>query len=630
MIGVVAPYSDFKKEIKQIASSMTIPIVVEVGALQAGLSKAKQMIRNHEVKVIVARGVTANFLKSKLDIPIIKIDVTNYDIVRTINDAKKIDKSIVLIDHFESSRRIDLSTISEMLNVDIDLKLYENERDISNHIHEVAKTKENKPIVGTAECMRHTAGKIGVQSFIVFSQTDSMTESLLRAQESLEYFSKERKKQKHLQSIISSAFDGVISMNSKGIITVCNDVAANYLGIHSKDIINRKAKNIQLMLFKKLVGDYSPASKQIIKNGNKSYVLNRVRLGEKSMVITFQETESFLVINDDIRSELYQRRFFAKHKFDDIIYRGNKMEQVIALGKAYANSESNILVYGESGIGKELMAQSIHNESKRKTGPFIAVNCAALPENLLESELFGYEEGAFTGAKKGGKPGLFEMAHGGTIFLDEIGDISPTLQARLLRVLQEKEVRRIGGERILSVDFRVISATNKNLIQSVEKEEFRRDLYYRLNVLHLFIPALRHRREDIEILLDTFLEKHGVNSRIISETTRRLLIQYDWPGNIREMENFIERVSAVDDHYKGTIINLLDKKYQEEKSAKKDNNDLESEYLTIKVESMEGMERQIIAELLIRHDGNRSSLAEVLGISRTTLWKRMKEQAQVK
>src|SRR5699024_9768566 len=239
-----------------------------------------------------------------------------------------------------------------------------------------------------------------VQSFIVFSQTDSMTESLLRAQESLEYISREEMKKKHLESIISCAFDGVISTNVDGVITVCNEVAAEHLGIHPNEIIGRELKNIQMRLFKKLVGDYEPASKKVIKNGNQNYVLNRVCLGGKSMVVTFQEAESILLANNEIRSELYQRRFFAKYQFDDIISRSDKMEQLITLAKAYAISESNILIYGESGTGKELIAQSIHNESKRRTGPFIAVNCAALPENLLESELFGYEDGAFTGAKK--------------------------------------------------------------------------------------------------------------------------------------------------------------------------------------------------------------------------------------
>lgn len=624
MIGIIAPYSDFKKEIKKIAATMNIPVVVEVGALHSGLAKAKKMIRKYGVKVIIARGVTANFLKTKLEIPIIKIDVTNYDIVRTLYKAKKMDNSVVLIDHIKNYKQIDLETISKMLKIKIDLKLYENEQDISNHIYEVAEQKESKPIVGTAECMEHTAGKKGIKSFIVFSQKDSMKESLLRAKETLENFSREREKQKHLHSIISNAFDGVISTNYEGEVTVCNEVAARYLGIHPTDIIGRQSNKIQLMLFKKLIGDFSKTSKKIIKHGNQNYVVNRVRLGGKSVVVTFQKTDSVLHLNNEIRSELYQRRLFAKYKFDDIIYRSAKMKNVINLAIAYAKSDSNILIYGESGTGKELFAQSIHNESSRKTGPFIAVNCAALPENLLESELFGYEDGAFTGAKKGGKPGLFEMAHGGTIFLDEIGDISPNLQARLLRVLQEKEVRRIGGERILSVDFRVISATNKNLMKAVDNDDFRRDLYYRLNVLQLSIPSLRERKEDILLLIEKLAEQYQVDAKLLSETTKDLLLQYDWPGNIRELENFIERLAAVDFPYHGSVMNLLDKNDDGvEKLTKNHKNDQE-EYVTIKVGSMKEMEKQIIAELLHRYQGNRTMLANKLGISRTTLWKKMK------
>ncbi len=627
MIGIIAPYSQFKEEIEQIALTLNVPVVVEIGALKAGLRKAEKMIREHNVKVIIARGATANFLKTKLDTPIIKIDVTNFDIVRSLNEARKIDSSIVLIDHVESSERIDLETVKDMLKVDIDLKVYENELEITQHIHDVAKTKVSKPIVGTAECMAHTAGKIGVQSFIVFSQTDSMTESLRRAQESLVYFSREEMKKKHLESIISCAFDGVISTNIEGVITVCNQVAGEHLGIQPEEIIGRSLKNIQIMLFKKLVGDYTPASKKVIKNGSQNYVLNRVCLGKSSMVITFQEAESILLANNEIRSELYQRRFFAKYQFEDIIYRSEKMNQLVTLAKSYASSDSNILIYGESGTGKELIAQSIHNESDRRKGPFIAINCAALPENLLESELFGYEDGAFTGAKKGGKPGLFEMSHGGTIFLDEIGDISPSLQARLLRVLQEKEVRRIGGERIISVDTRVLSATNKDLLTSVKNGEFRDDLYYRLNVLHLFIPALRERKEDIEPLIDDLLDNHKESPEILSETTKKMLVHYDWPGNIRELENFIERVVAVHNHYQGSMINLLDQqKPIEIKAVSMDETDDFQGYLKIKVGSMAEMEQQIIEELLHIYEGNRSTLAEELGISRTTLWKRMKEK----
>ncbi|MBS4210292.1 sigma 54-interacting transcriptional regulator [Bacillus sp. FJAT-50079] len=623
MIGVIAPYSQFKEEVEEIAKTLHIPVIVEVGALRAGLYKAKKMIKEHQVKVIIARGATANFLKQQLDIPIVKIDVTNFDIMKTLSEAKKLDDTIVLIDHVENRGRTDLNSIKEMLQVQILLKEYENEKDIAQHIHTVAEVSEQRPIVGTAECMAKTAGNKGVQSFIVFSQTDSIREALWRAKESLEQYEKEELKQKHLESVISHAFAGVIATDRQGIVTVCNDVAARHLDIRPSDIIGRNLTNIHLPLFKKLIGDSKAASRKVIKNGNRKYMINRVCLDQHGMVIHFQEAEEILQNDTKMRSELYHRRFYAKYTFEEIIYRSDVMERMISLAKAYAKSDSNVLIYGESGTGKELIAQSIHNESERKSGPFIAVNCAALPENLLESELFGYEDGAFTGAKKGGKPGLFEMAHGGTIFLDEIGEITPALQARLLRVLQEKEVRRIGGERIIPIDIRVLSATNKDLLQLIQTEEFRSDLYYRLNILHIHLPPLRDRKEDIDLLIDALLKKHQGNIKLITEETRRMLHHYDWPGNIRELENVIERAVAVGSQFHEQMIHLLPRRvpiHVVEKVEAEIN-----DYVRIKVGSLAAMERQIFDAMSRRFEGNQTELAEHLGISRTTLWKKMKK-----
>lgn len=625
MIGVIAPYSQFKDEVEKISDSLNIPVIVEVGALRAGLYKARRMIRDHGVKVIIARGPTANFFKEKLDIPIINIDVTSFDIMKTLSEAKKIDDTIVLIDHVENTGRIDLHTIKEILNVNILLREYENEKDITNHIQAVANVTQQRPIVGTAECMAKTAGNKGVQSFIVYSQTDSIKEALRRAEESLEQYAKEEMKQKRLESIISHAFAGVIATDDKGIVTVCNELAAEHLDVRASDLIGRRITNIHLPLFKKLIGDSKAASRKVIKNGNQKYVLNRVCLAENGMVINFQEADEILQNDTKIRSELYHRRFFARYTFNEIIYQSSVMERTISLAKAYAKSDSNILIYGESGTGKELIAQSVHNESKRKYGPFIAVNCAALPENLLESELFGYEDGAFTGARKGGKPGLFEMAHGGTIFLDEIGEIEPALQARLLRVLQEKEVRRIGGERIIPVDIRVISATNKDLLQSIQMEEFRSDLYYRLNILHIHLPPLRERREDIDLLIDVLLKKHRGEPDLISKATRSILNQYKWPGNIRELENVVERAVAVavDSQFRGQMLDLLPKRVPfapVEKQVEE-----AEEFVRIKVGSLEEMENQIFDAMSSRFEGNQTELAEQLGISRTTLWKKIKK-----
>ena len=300
------------------------------------------------------------------------------------------------------------------------------------------------------------------------------------------------------------------------------------------------------------------------------------------------------------------------------------MELAIKLAKEYAVTDSTVLIIGESGTGKELMAQGIHNASNRKEGPFVAVNCAALPESLIESELFGYAEGAFTGANKGGKQGFFELAHGGTIFLDEIGEIPDFIQTRLLRVLQEREVMRVGGDRVIPVDIRVVAATNRKLWDLVKEGKFRSDLYFRLNVLHMELPPLRHRMEDIPILVDFFLQKMG--SRLcfedFSDKLKNFFLTYSWPGNIRQLENIIERIQLGVQKFKGenAFINDILNETEDEDCQLNPN-----EAIMVQFGTMEEIEKQVINKMMELNDHNKTVVAEKLGISRTTLWKKLSE-----
>ena len=260
--------------------------------------------------------------------------------------------------------------------------------------------------------------------------------------------------------------------------------------------------------------------------------------------ITLQDESDVAVSTKSMR----QKGYFAKHQFKDIVHRSTEMEKVISTAKQIALTDYTVLIRGESGTGKELLAQSIHNASYRKKAPFIAINCAALPDNLLESELFGYEPGAFTGAHNKGKIGLFEQANHGTLFLDEIGDISPKLQSRLLRTIQEKQIMRIGSDRVIDVDIRLITATNKDLEKAVADGSFRSDLFFRLNVLPVVVPPLRRRKDDILELLKHFL---GAEYKNITQEEKNMLLQYNWPGNVRELENlsvFYRSLSALPDY----------------------------------------------------------------------------------
>ena len=289
-------------------------------------------------------------------------------------------------------------------------------------------------------------------------------------------------------------------------------------------------------------------------------------------VITLRPVGEVQELETKVRRTLRRKGNEAKYTFGEIVGESPELKRSVELGKRFAKTELTVLIQGESGTGKELFAQAIHNHSQRRSNPFVALNFAALPENLVESELFGYEDGAFTGAKKGGRPGLFEEAHLGTIFLDEIGDATLSVQKKLLRVLEEREVRRVGGSNVTPVDVRVIAATNQDLEGLVRRGEFRNDLYYRLCAVPLTIPPLRSRREDIIPLIQYFARKFRNAPLLIEEPLQEFLLQYTWPGNIRELQNTVKYLcSIVPDNAQVTIKDLpsyLGRNYREPNTVK--------------------------------------------------------------
>jgi transcriptional regulator with PAS, ATPase and Fis domain len=323
---------------------------------------------------------------------------------------------------------------------------------------------------------------------------------------------------------------------------------------------------------------------------------------------------------------LHDNGLVARYTFTDLVGTSCSFRQAVARGRQFAQTDLTVLIAGESGTGKELFAHAVHRGSRRAEGPFVALNCAAVPESLLESELFGYDEGAFTGARKGGKPGLFEMAHGGTIFLDEIGELGIKLQARLLRVLQQREVMRVGGERVISVDVRVVAATNRNLARQVAEGRFRDDLYYRLNVLTVVLPPLRERREDIPILGRQILAEScrltGVAAPL-PDACLRILQEHSWPGNVRELENFLHKYAVLCQGAPDPVRIMSELMNEATLSLQS----LSGQELSINVDigTLEEMENQILVHLDRSSGMDRAELARFLGISRTTLWKRLKE-----
>lgn len=350
------------------------------------------------------------------------------------------------------------------------------------------------------------------------------------------------------ETIINTVNDGIIAYDENKEITVFNPIAETIFNISKNKLLtNSFDKNLR-----KLVDDALSNSRtekeEFIKIKDKEFIVKKKRMkytGKyKGEVYTLKDVTEIIRLEEELRSKLVLSQHFAKYTFGDI--EGSSVAIKNAKSKALkiSTSDSPILIQGESGTGKELFAQAIHNSSKRKRGPFVAINFAALPDTLLDSELFGYEEGSFTGAKKGGMRGLFEQAHGGTIFLDEIGDAPLNFQIRLLRVLQEKQVRRIGANKVIPIDVRIISASNKNLKKLIQEGKFREDLYYRLNVLPFHIPSLKDRNNDIMILAYSFYKNfqldNNINEKQYFSKIKETMLKYNWPGNIRELRNVVE------------------------------------------------------------------------------------------
>ena len=341
---------------------------------------------------------------------------------------------------------------------------------------------------------------------------------------------------------------------------------------------------------------------------------------ETGALVFIRNTDRIMEEERKIRKGLAEKGLTAKYSFSDILGKSKAIRENIHMAQRYSRVNSNVLIVGETGTGKELFAHSIHQASSRSDQPFVALNCAALPENLLESELFGYEAGAFSGAAKGGKIGLFELAHRGTIFLDEIGEIPITLQAKLLRVLQEKEIRRIGSTSVHPIDVRVVSATNINIEEKIRNGQFRSDLYYRLNLLDISIPPLRERREDVQELVDFYLTRFAceMGKRIPTVTSEaaQLLMQYDWPGNVRELRNVCERLIVLNDSDFVSAELLRQLKIFRESKAR--------EPVILPEEQMEDT---VYSRL--KPKKKKKELAEELGVSRTTLWRMAKRQSEL-
>jgi PAS domain S-box-containing protein len=442
-----------------------------------------------------------------------------------------------------------------------------------------------------------------------------------------------------LKEILELLYDGIIMVDSQGIVTMINQTYCDFLGVNINEVIGKHVtevvENTRMHI---VVKTGKPEIGSVMSVGDKKIIVMRTPIWKDNKVIgaigkvlytdisqlkTLAQRLNVAESTLDFYKQELKRVRGAKYSFEQIIGDHEKMREAKDLARKVANSRSTVLIRGESGTGKELFAHAIHEASNRSDGPLIRINCAAIPANIIEAELFGYEEGAFTGAKKGGKPGKIEQAQGGTLFLDEVGDMPLDMQVKLLRVLQEKEVERIGGTQLNQIDIRVIAATNRPLEEMVKSGQFREDLYYRLNVFHILIPPLRERGPDVittaQLILGEINSELGTSISGFQKDVEELLSSYHWPGNVREMQNVIERSIhlAVNgsqiclEHLPPYLLVLT------EGQMGSSTHSLEKE--------VEQAEKNAIKRALQMTQGNRSKAADLLEIHRASLYRKMEK-----
>lgn len=625
-ILVTSPYPQFTQLVKQVSREKQLEVKIIEALLEKAAELVYEEVHNAEYEVVVSRGGTAAAIRKVVDIPVVTAEFNDFDLLRALWKARDFgDKIAYLGSAYREAYEFD--ELMDMLGVEMRQYTYRNSQEFAEQITKAAKDGF-KVVVSGAEWGQSLANSIGIKGMVIYSSLRSVTQALERAEEVLSIRRRDKEYSRRLSTMIQAVGEGVVCVDAGGSVLFANEMAENLLDFTCSSVLGKKAKEANNGFSDLLALPIGSGQKCFI-NGT-DLVVNRAEVDDRKEhfgeIFTLQKISQLQQLEQKIRKELHRKGLVARFSFADILTQEETMQNLIEKAENFSEVNSTVLIIGESGSGKELFAQSIHRASSCANGPFVAVNCAALPEDLLESELFGYEEGAFTGARKGGKPGLFELAHGGTIFLDEIGSISLGVQARLLRVLQEREVMRIGGESVIPVDVRCIAATNKNLQKAVRGGGFRSDLYFRLNVLKLELPSLNDRRGDVPLLADHFLTEFNRRfSKKIKGIPPDLVVwmqNYSWPGNIRELSNFMERLVILADKGK------LDKKWVQQLIAEADegvirNENSSANHIAVKVGTLEDMEKQLIDIINEKAKGNRSDLAKLLGISRTTLWKKL-------
>jgi transcriptional regulator with PAS, ATPase and Fis domain len=615
VIAFIAPFERISAAAQSIVDASKYPAKVYLGDLHQGVTAARQAI-SEGAKIIISRGGTAQLIRQELGVEVIEVEAS---MQRTLAYVfKETDPtSRIAITGFEPLINL-VEPVCDILGRNYRSFELKEKMSLRKQLERVIKWSPDV-VIGDAIAF-HWATSNGLNAYLIESSMETIVDAFERAMLVYKNLGRYILAEEKLATVLNCTREGAVLINGDGNIEEINRQGCDILSQSRDSLLGTAFSDyFDSPELSKAFRKKTTSRSMIVNYRDDKLALDHIAVSSNSFtgnssVILFQPVQKLQDAGNVIRKKLADSGFYAKYTFDDIIFRSQTMQQLVAVAMQYSQTDSNIMIVGETGTGKELLAQSIHNAGPLAGGPFVAVNSAALPGSLLESELFGYAPGAFTGASRSGKIGLFELAHEGTLFLDELTEMDFFLQSKLLRALQTREIMRVGDNKVIPINVRVIATTNTKPLEEIQQGRLRADLFYRLNVLDLKIPPLRERDGDPELLFSHFLEKkcsqRGIVSPVIPPRMLAQLQHYAWPGNVRELENLAEKYATLhtlpqfDDPLMASVPDLV---------AKPDDEDsltgaTLAEFISAKVSAVFRSE-----------DGNVTKTAQRLAVDRNTV-----------
>ena len=608
----VARYEDYDLACRVADADLVIPAAEEF--LRSGC------------EVVLCHGGTGRSILRALGNSAVVIDRTDMDVVKSLLQARAVSRNIVMACYLEEKHDTDM--IERLIDVRIHLVVYATWAEMDVKVRE-AYDQGVRVLVGggiSRRCME----SLGGVGFVIEPNPHSIGRALEHARAIARQKRLEAARQSDLTAIFAQLQEGVVCVDDAGNPLYVNPKAAQLLKLRPGAGRSELEPFFSSLMLAEVLARKIPCHDLVVDLPAGKFVTTTVPLmfhpGATGAVALFRDISSLQSINRKISEKLYASGFVARNTLDDIRGGSAPVRDLKQKITRFAATSAAVLITGETGVGKELVAHAIHNASDRRPKAFVATNCAALPENLIESELFGYEDGAFTGAKRGGKRGLFEMADGGTIFLDEVGEISHEVQLRLLRVLEAKEVLRVGGSCIRPVDVRVLSASHQPLLELASSGRFRLDLYYRLSTLKIAVPPLREHLDDLPLLLENLLRQYGKPAAVLSPAMLSAMRGHHWPGNVRELLSLVESYLVLlpgdapdEDLFAGVVRESAAGRRRSEPGG------LRLDPRASLRDNLELAKSAIARQAVDLHHGDKRQAARSLGVSYTTLWRMLQE-----